>query len=105
MKLLEWTTKCLKLKTFKQYFAAIESTDIRMKDGDRFLNTSMAIQFMLRFSSNISKEHQEILVFDGIDLLGSLGGALGLFIGFSFFGCATTFLEIVLEKAVTLFIN
>ena len=70
---------------------------------DEFLNVSMGVMYCLKFSSNISMENHEILVFDEIDLLGSLGGALGLFIGFSFLGCATKLLETVLEKAATFF--
>ena len=100
VKSLEKTTQCLKLKEFKQYSATFESTDmdIELIDGLGLTNDSKGIQFCLKFSSNISLENQEILVFDEIDLFGSLGGALGLFIGFSFLGCASIFLETVLTR-------
>ena len=79
--------------------------DIELLKGLGLANDSKGIQFCLKFSSNISMENHEILVFDEIDLLGSLGGALGLFIGFSFLGCATKLLETLLEKAATFFNN
>ena len=100
---MEETTQCLKVKEFKQYSATFDSTDMDIKLMDWKIDATTGIAFCIKFSSNISMEHQEILAFDGIDLLGSLGGALGLFIGFSFFGCATTFIETVLEKAATFF--
>ena len=106
-KSLEKTAQCLKLKEFKQYSATFESTDMDMEliEGLGLTNESKGIQFCLKFSSNIKMENQEILVFDEIDMLGSLGGALGLFIGFSFLSCATKLLETVLEKAATYFKN
>ena len=98
------TNQCLKVKEFNQYSVEFQSTEMDMDLMDEYgLTNDSTIQFCLKFSSNISTENQEILVFDEIDLLGSLGGALGLFVGFSFLGCATTFLENVFNKATTFF--
>ena len=50
-----------------------------------FLNSSL-LDINMEFSTNIRTVHDEVYILDGIGLLGSLGGSLGLFIGFSFFG-------------------
>ena len=52
----------------------------------------------MSFSSNISRVYEEVLIFDSISLLGSLGGSLGLFVGFSFFGYITNFFDAILDK-------
>ena len=43
-------------------------------------------------------EYEEVLIVDDIALLGNLGGLLGLFVGFSVFGYASTLVDIILEK-------
>ena len=57
-------------------------------------------QFAFKFVSNMSNIHEEILVMDSIGLLGSLGGSLGLFIGFSFYGYIDQLIEVIMEKVV-----
>jgi hypothetical protein len=44
-----------------------------------------------------------MLMIDEIGLIGSLGGALGLFVCFSFFGYATPLLEAVFNKLADFF--
>ena len=60
--------------------------------------TYMPIEFVLGFPSKIRHVYNEVLIFDDIGLLGSLGGSLGLFIGFSFFGYISIFLEMLVDK-------
>ena len=48
----------------------------------------------------MSNIHEEILVMDSIGLLGSLGGSLGLFIGFSFYGYFDQLIEVIVAKIV-----
>ena len=48
----------------------------------------------------MSNIHEEILVMDSIGLLGSLGGSLGLFIGFSFYGYFDQLIEVIMAKIV-----
>ena len=58
----------------------------------------MNVQFNLMFASTVVDIFEEILIFDEISLLGSLGGSLGLFIGFSFFGYISTLLHVTIDK-------
>ena len=90
---------CLHQKTFKQYTSRVEQVDL--ENGiEEFDNSTedMNVQFSLRFTSNDADIFEEILVVDEISLIGSLGGSLGLFIGFSFFGYITTFLDLIVDK-------
>ena len=60
----------------------------------------LLVQFAFKFVSNMSNIHEEILVMDSIGLLGSLGGSLGLFIGFSFYGYFDQLIEVIMAKIV-----
>ena len=40
---------------------------------------------------------KELLVYDTNDMIGSIGGSLGLFLGFSFFGIISTIIDKLLE--------
>ena len=51
----------------------------------KLTNTTL-LDINMEFSTNIRTVHDEVYILDGIGLLGSLGGSLGLFIGFSFYG-------------------
>ena len=68
-----------------------------------FTNTSL-LDITMEFSSNIRTVHDEVYILDGIGLLGSLGGSLGLFIGFSFFGYIAniidTFANVISSKII-----
>ena len=50
------------------------------------LTNTTILDINMEFSTNIRTVHDEVYILDGIGLLGSLGGSLGLFIGFSFYG-------------------
>ena len=58
----------------------------------------MFVQFSIRYTSKDADVFEEILIVDEISLIGSLGGSLGLFIGFSFFGYITTFMDIIVDQ-------
>ena len=69
---------CLDQKEITHYSASIELT------GNTKLGITQ-VQFLIRFKSNSRTVHQEMRLYDEIWLLGSLGGSLGLFVGFSLF--------------------
>ena len=84
---------CLKQSTFMTYSTKLEKTSIN------FENVTV-VMFFLSFTEKIKLINDEVLIFSNIDLLSSLGGALGLFIGFSFFGCIGTLLDAIVDKCV-----
>ena len=59
-------------------------------------NASM-LELQMTFSSNTYTVHEEVLILDFIGLLGSVGGSLGLFIGFSFFDYIAMFMDNLIE--------
>ena len=65
----------------------------------RFSNESRA-EFAFKFVSKMRNIHEEILVMDAISLLGSLGGSLGLFVGFSFYGYLDKIINIVMKRFI-----
>ena len=67
------------------------------------MNATMNIEFILGLESNTTNLYEEILIVDDIGLVGSLGGSLGLFVGFSFFGCVTPILDAIFEKVADFF--
>ena len=69
---------CLDQKEITQYSARIEQT------GNTKLDVAQ-VQFLVKFTSNSRTVHEEMRLYDEIWLLGSLGGSLGLFVGFSLF--------------------
>ena len=85
---------CLKQKTFITYSTKLEEISINSKNITNVL-------FFLSFTEKLKIINDEVLIFSNIDLLSSLGGALGLFIGFSFFGCIGTLLDAIVDKCVT----
>ena len=84
---------CLKQKSFVTYSTKVEKSSAYWKNVTNVL-------FFLSFTEKIKIINDEVLIFSNIDLLSSLGGALGLFIGFSFFGCIGTLLDAIVDKCV-----
>ena len=84
---------CLKQKSFSTY--SIKYEDIQFGNTE---NTSAGVMYVLSFSAKIRTTNDEMLMVSNIDLLSSLGGALGLFIGFSFFGYLATTLDALVDR-------
>ena len=85
---------CLKQKSFSTYSAKEKRLNLNLDD-------KTGVMFLLTFTERIKIIKDEVLIFSSIDLLSSLGGALGLFIGFSFFGYIVTLLDAVVDKCGT----
>ena len=92
--------KCQRQKEFKQYTATVDIGKVKKYNHQGKQLLADSIMFSLAFKSNVRNIYEEILVFDDNGLIGSLGGSLGLFVGFSFFGCVATFLDVILDKVV-----
>ena len=89
---------CLQQKVYKQYSTSVERIGTNQ---DR--NTTKYAMFAITAVSKRRNIHEEILIFDHIGLLASLGGSLGLFVGFSIFGYATPFIAFLIDKLVNLY--
>ena len=63
----------------------------------------MNIQITFKYASNKINVYEEVLLFDETSLVGSLGGSLGLFVGFSFFGYAMPIMEVIFDKMADCF--
>ena len=99
MKNTQKIDRSLYQKSFKQYTTRFEQVDFGSKEQDLLNGTEdMNVQFNLYFASTVVDVFEEILIFDEISLIGSLGGSLGLFIGFSFFGYISTLLQVIIDK-------
>ena len=88
--------KCLEQARAKQYKKRVEHIQF-----DYLGQTS--IQLVFNFSSNTRWVHEEYYLFDEIGLLGSIGGSLGLFIGFSFFDYLSKILDVFASAAINRF--
>ena len=91
--------ECLQRKEFKHFTGTTEHDEIKFDNPvEEFGNASMNIEFLVGSLSNTTNVYEEILIVDDIGLIGSLGGSLGLFVGFSFFGYVTPILDAMFEK-------
>ena len=74
-------------KEITQYSARIEQTansNLGAFLTPEYANTSQVL-FTVKFRSNSRTVHEEMRLYDEIWLVGSVGGSLGLFVGFSLF--------------------
>ena len=93
--------ECLEQKIFKQYSATTSHGNLVA--DKRFFKEEMNAQFIIKLASKKRNVFEEILILDEIGLIGSLGGSLGLFVGFSFFGYASPILEAAFNKVADFF--
>ena len=81
----------MKQKSFSTYSAKDKRLNLN-------LDNKTGVMFLLTFTERIKIINEEVLIISGIDLLGSLGGALGMFVGFSFFGYMADVLDAIVDK-------
>jgi hypothetical protein len=67
--------------------------------------TKRSLSVWLVLASNIVTIHEEYLVYDFLSFVGSVGGSLGLFVGFSFFDFGSMLTNIIFAKLTTPQIN
>ena len=80
--------KCFKPKFLVQY----KADPVKSKTDSKkhtFLRLSM------QFPNDLVEISEEILVFSDLDFLASVGGSLGLFLGFSFFSLGATLIDML----------
>ena len=71
--------ECLQQKEFNQYSAKVESIDLKY-DAKSHTNSSKNIHSIFLAASKTKYVYEEVLIFDDIGLIGTLGGSLGLFL-------------------------
>ena len=96
--------ECLQQKEFSQYFAKVESIDVKY-DAKLHTNSSKNIHFVFLAASKTKNVYEEVLIFDEIGLIGTLGGSLGLFVGFSFLGFISPLAETLVDKMENVFLH
>ena len=93
---------CLQQKQFKQYSVARITKDEFGTNETEFV-TGNGILMKFKYASNKINVYEETLLVDDTSLVGSLGGSLGLFVGFSFFGYAMPIMETIFDKIADCF--
>ena len=68
----------------------------RMETQEGYLNKSV-VMINPQLASKRVTVYEEVLLFDLATFVGSFGGSLGLFIGFSFFDFTTMFSDVVIN--------
>ena len=58
------------------------------------------IEIAFRFLSNKIINYEEYLVYDFVGMVGSIGGSLGMFLGFSFLDYMFSFIDFIQEKVM-----
>ena len=74
----------------------LEYSGVLLKDDKDYYADSGTLSFNYEFSNpELTIQYKEHLVFDTITMIGSVGGTLGMCIGFSFSGVTTTILDFI----------
>ena len=76
------------------YFAKVKNTNSLR----RFWPEYMSKEICYRFETTVVTIEEEYLIFGFPDMIGSVGGSLGLFLGFSFFDQINSVIEMIHQK-------
>ena len=85
--------KCFKPKFLIQYNADPVKSKTESKKHTY-------LRLLMQFPNNLVEISEEILVISGLDFLASVGGSLGLFLGFSFFNLGSTIIDMLWNKKI-----
>ena len=83
--------KCFKPKFLVQYKADPVKTKTDSKKHTY-------LRLLMQFPNDLVEISEEIIVFSDLDFLASVGGSLGLFLGFSFFNLGSTIIDILWNR-------
>ena len=86
-------SKCLKQCKVKS--SALDVTEIEQEPFHPIGDVQVSL-FLIVTPEQVF--HKEYLVYDDIGMIGSIGGSLGLFIGFSLFDSLTMIMDFILRK-------
>ena len=70
-----------------------------------FLKTGQTLANFEFLKNNVRRIEKEVLVYDVNDVIGAVGGSLGLFLGFSFFDIISKCLDYLVMPLVKNFIS
>ena len=84
---------CLKIKDKNNF-----KSSIQLIQGTPFNNNSKKIDLIITYKSKEKTIHEEVLVHDAADMVAQIGGISSLFLGFSFFGLLSDFLDFLREN-------
>ena len=83
--------KCLKPKFLIQYNADPVKSKIESKKHTY-------LRLLMQFPNDLVEISEEIIVFSNLDFLASVGGSLGLFLGFSFFNLGSAIIDMLWNR-------
>ena len=74
-------------------------TDFSVTRGIQVTNDQeTSVKITITYKDNEKTIHEEILVYNALEMVSQLGGILSLFLGFSFFSLICDFLEMIEKK-------
>ena len=99
-KLFEEFPKCLnpcKILTYKD-------SQLELREP-MYLKTGQTLANFELIMNSIRKIEKQVLVYDTTDLIGAIGGSLGLFLGFSFFDVISKCLDNLIMRLVNYLVS
>ena len=82
--------ECKMLCRNEEYKSLIQTHDYSRSDNGTYVG--------LTYRSNIVTENEETLLYDVLTFIGSVGGSLGLFVGFSFYNLLKLMGDMVMSR-------